>query len=461
MAYRGLAVMTAVTAMLLGMLSSGTIAAQGAAHDTSGGSGVKTIDNPDGGRIYLGALAGQATLQQAMGRTLHRVSIIYGDRPQLGRLVKDSTGQILAGFFTVTAKKQDGNPMTGLALVYAPPSGSAKGAVLIDKTDRFSKTVNSMFATLKKTLGKAPATAPTAQSSGASGSTAKTAASHNAPPIKSAPAQPLQRAIFPDGTGVIGLPPGWQMLKANMGDVTAQGPHGEHLRFGWTIPVIDPTNPQGRSLMGNTRGPAPRNFVAIPLGTEPVTAFKEAFSQLARKAGHQPPDIDITTINELPLQGGKSYLFYGYMNFHDDKGEQLLVGQMINTIELKMGTWQMTLFVLYGPTQAMGEEANTIGKIFPSWSRDNKRVSDMANADIQATIAQTVANGHMVDQYNDNSDRSTAGMSYLLRNQTVLKDTETGGHARTSDELAGALMDANPNRFEEVPESEYIKGLDY
>jgi hypothetical protein len=45
--------------------------------------------------------------------------------------------------------------------------------------------------------------------------------------------------------------------------------------------------------------------------------------------------------------------------------------------------------------------------------------------------------------------------------QTVIRDTETRGHARTSDQLADMLVDANPNRFEVVPTSQYIKGIDY
>ena len=149
------------------------------------------------------------------------------------------------------------------------------------------------------------------------------------------------------------------------------------------------------------------------------------------------------------------------MDFHDDKGKQYLVSQMINTMPMQMGTWQMTLFMIYGPEQAMGEEGGTIAAIFPSWSRDNKRVNAIANADMQRTIAQTVRTGHMVDQYIDNSNRSTAGMSDMLREQTVVVDTQTGEHARTSDDLAGALIDANPNRFQAVPQSGYIKGIDY
>ena len=268
-------------------------------------------------------------------------------------------------------------------------SGDAKGATLIDNADRFPSTVNSMFARLKQELGKTAASSPAAHPGGG----ASTVSAKAATPVKSAPAQPLQRVLFPDGTGVIGLPAGWQMQKASMGDVTAAGTHGEELRFGWTIPVIDPTNPQSRGLMPNPRAPAPRNFVAIPFGTDPATAFKEAFTQLARKAGHQPPDIDISKVQDIPMQGGKNYFFFGEMDFHDSKGKQYLVGQMINTMPLQMGTWQMTLFVLYGPDQVMGEEANTIAAIFPSWSRDNKRVNSMAQTEGQNSIARRFAPG--------------------------------------------------------------------
>ncbi len=220
----------AATALLLGMIWSGTIAAQTAAHDSSGASSVRTIDNPDGGRIYLGAMSEQLTPKDALGRTLHRVSLLYGDRPQLGRLVQNPSGEIWAGFFTVTAKKQDGKPMAGLALVYAPKSGNAKGAVLVDNADRFPQTVNSMFAKLKQELGKGPAASSASQTfsrrfgslhndgdSREVGDPAKTTTSAKATapakaaaPVKSGPAQPLQRVAFPDGTGVIGLPAGWQ-----------------------------------------------------------------------------------------------------------------------------------------------------------------------------------------------------------------------------------------------------------
>jgi hypothetical protein len=46
-------------------------------------------------------------------------------------------------------------------------------------------------------------------------------------------------------------------------------------------------------------------------------------------------------------------------------------------------------------------------------------------------------------------------MSNMLRDQTVAVDTETGGHATTSNVLADALIDSNANRYQPVSPSEY------
>jgi len=61
------------------------------------------------------------------------------------------------------------------------------------------------------------------------------------------------------------------------------------------------------------------------------------------------------------------------------------------------------------------EERATIAAIYASYSRDSKRVSDMANIQIQQGIEQTNQFVGTVGRYMDNSDRMTAGMSDLLR----------------------------------------------
>lgn len=400
-------------------------------------AGVKTIANPDGGTIYLGALAGQPTPEEAMGKLMQRVTALCGDRPQLGKLAKNTSGEILAGFFSVAGKNQGGKALEGLAIVYAPKSGTAGGAVLLDTNERFPSTVNSMFGRLKQELGastNAAAGGGAAPAAGGAGSVA--------------PAEPLQPTMFPDGTGVIRLPANWQVQQAHMGDVGASGPHGERLRFGWTVPV-----------MSNNRGGG--NFVSIPWGTDPASAFKAVMTQMSQKGRKPAPEIEVAKVQELPIQGGKNEMLYGDIDMRDGQGKQYLVVQMISAPPQVMGAWQITLFVMYGPQQVMAEEAGTIAAIYPNYSRNSRQVAAIANAQIQEGIAQTNQFVSTVGRYIDSSDRLTAGMSNMLRDQAVIVDSRTGAHATTSDDLAGALINANPGRFQSVSPSGYIPGIDY
>ena len=117
--------------------------------------------------------------------------------------------------------------------------------------------------------------------------------------------------------------------------------------------------------------------------------------------------------------------------------------------------------MMYGPEQVMGQEASTIAEIFPNYSRNTQMVNAIVNQQIQQSIAVTNQALNTVAQYNDSANRMTAGMSNMLRDQTVVVDTQTGGHATTSDGLAGALINANPSRFQSVSPSGYIPGIDY
>jgi hypothetical protein len=108
------------------------------------------------------------------------------------------------------------------------------------------------------------------------------------------------------------------MQKRSEGRCDCCGTHGEKLRFGWTIAEIDPTNPQSRALVGNSRGAAPPNFVAISRSADPATAFKAAFAQLAQKARKQPPVIKSA---RHTFAGGANEFMFGDIDFTDGEGK--------------------------------------------------------------------------------------------------------------------------------------------
>lgn len=435
------------------LLTLGCVAQARAADSSTVLTGVKIVDNPTGGRIYFGQMTGQPTPAEAMGRVLQRVTALCGDRPQLGKLVRNTAGDVLAAFFSVNGANLDGKPLEGLAIVYAPKTGSAGGAVLLDDATRFPTTVNPMFTKLKEELGASPSSGTSANPSASSPKTAAAKpASSGSVAVKPGKAQPLQSYPFPDGTGTIRLPAGWQVGQAHMGDVTASGPHGETLRFGWAVPV-----------MGDSRSAALGNFVAIPYEIQPADAFKAIMAQIFQKARKPPPTIDISKVRELPSPGVSNNFLYGDIDVHDGKGQQFLVVEMISgpPMQQMMGARDFKFFMVLGPQQVMAEEAATIAAIYSGYGQNTQQLNRVANTEIQQGIAQTNQFTHTVSQYMDSSDRATAGMSNVLREQTVIVDTRTGAHATTSDGLAGAFISANPNRFQAVSPSEYTSGIDY
>ena len=161
------------------------------------------------------------------------------------------------------------------------------------------------------------------------------------------------------------------------------------------------------------------------------------------------------------MQGGKNYFLYGDVDQRDGQGAQSMLVQVIMSQPMQMGTWQMTVFRVQAPHKIFQEERATIAQLFPSYSANSQVIEEQMQRQIQADRALNERLQGMVADAVDQSDRSTAGMSNLLRNQTVLRDTGTGSHGTTSDSVADLLKRTFPGEFEDVPLSQYVKGIDY
>ncbi len=223
--------------------------------------------------------------------------------------------------------------MAGLALVAVSATGPGAGAVLSDTAEHLRTSLKPMLAKLQSVAasksGSAGAQTAIANASGdaappAASSTAKPgtapAANSAAPataaataPLKpSAPAQKLTQTTFPDNSGSVGLPAGWKITAAREGDVSADGPNGEKMRFGMAQSAIDYSNPQSRVLGRGPGGTAPGNFVAIPFGTPGDEAFKQVITQLSQKQHIPVPTLNYAIDTTLPSQGGsKNYFLQG------------------------------------------------------------------------------------------------------------------------------------------------------
>ncbi len=280
------------------------------------------------------------------------------------------------------------------------------------------------------------------------------------PALAATPAQKLTPYVFPDGSGSMGLPQGWTVISAQLGDVLAQGPNGEKLRFGLVVPVVDPTSPQAGVLMAG--GGAPGNFIAVPYSADAATLFTQGSEQIAQKLGLPAPTITIQSTRNLPTNfGGKNVAVYGLVDAHDGRGAQAMVTQMIVTPPQALGAYQVTVFEITAPPQVMANDTATITEIYKNYNRNTQFVMAAVNAQIEQSEMREQQILDSARQQSDQSERSTAGFTNILLDQTVVRNTQTGEHFTVSNHRADWLTRHNPYLFEEVPESDYIKGIDY
>jgi len=282
----------------------------------------------------------------------------------------------------------------------------------------------------------------------------------NPTPTAARPAQKLTPYIFPDGSGSMGLPQGWTVVQAQLGDVIARGPDGEKLRFGLVIPAIDPTSPQAGVLM--VGGVAPANFIAVPYGADAATLFTQGSEQIAQKLRLPTPTITIQSTRNLPVKfGGKNFAVYGLVDAHDGRGAQAMLTQMIVTPLQALGAYQVTVFEITAPPQVMANDTATITAIYTNYNRNTQFVMAAVNDQTEQSEMHEQQFLDAARQQSDQSEKSTAAFSNYLLDQTVIRNTQTGDHFTVSNQRADWLTRHNPNLFEEVPESDYIKGTDY
>lgn len=425
------------------------------------GDGIKTVDVPGAGHIMYGPLAGQLTPQSAIGRVLQVVSQHCGERPEITKILKADSGNILAAFFNVSAKNQDGRKLSGLVIASAPKSSPASAVLLYDDASRFPTSFDTLFKRLQQELAASPsALGPPASSSFSAASSGSSSGSPSSLPAAAAPAAALQPFQFPDGTGVIGLPAGWNVSSARKADILAKGPSGEVLRFGLFVSIVDPRDARSSTLGPIRNGTGPGDFLAIPFNADAVAAFKSASAQLAMKAHRQPATLNIAKVQQVPTSGGgRIFLYSGEVDSHDGQGAVYFVSRVIMSAQMSLGSWAMTIYQVNIPKQLYAQEANTIAHIFQSYNVNEGAMLGIIHSEIVET--QRITNDFIAwsDKLAENSDRSTAGFSDFLREKTVIKSNETGNHYRTTDGTAQWLIDSG--HFEAVPVSQYIKGIDF
>jgi hypothetical protein len=450
---------------------------------------VSVIDNPGGGTIATAQMPAQHTVQGAMGRVLQYVRYRFGARPQVTRVLRGADGNTLAVIFTVKATQQGNQEMAGLALVAVSPSAPGKGAVLSDQADRFRTTVKPMLDRLFQRSGGAgnAGAASTAVAAPSGIGTDPVTAPTPAPPAGShaagaahtsgsgSKAATLHQTPFPDNSGVLGLPEGWKITGAHAGEVTAVGPDRASLHYDWQFSAIDLRTPAGRRTLASMGGKLGGSY-DIPYGTDAATTFKSALTQFFQRQPQPGPSIEVTsTTQQAQVQGATIYGIVANFGPTASAGAARAWAQLTIEPSNAYGTYLIFLNLIVFPEQVMDRGEATATAMFHSYvvnnsvalsqlSSDHKQGQQAVDAQLAVNRRQQQGSDRQFANYQrqqDIQDRQFQSFDNDLLDRTVVRDSDLNEHGTVSNDLADALVQANPDRFQEVPASQYVKGIDY
>ncbi len=428
---------------------------------------LKTIDNPGGGQIIYGPLDDQSSMQNAMITMLRNIHGHFGNRPEIGRFFQTRGNDSLATFFTVTAKNQGGKHIAGLVIVAMPNGSKPAAAVLYDDADRFGKTMNPMMKKLNEVWHVEAAKGAQPSSGGA--------------PARSAPVQELHETRFPDNSGTIGLPTGWQIVSARGGAVITSGPNGEFVAVGLIHTMFDPSTQQGQSMIryetSQGRRPLPSQFSVYPYGRDLVEAFVAYQKQAAERSNLPVPTLTVTSRTKTPPNQftADGTTIIGELDMHDGKGpltSLILIGAMNR---VGPAQWGMTVTRVSAPKKMAAEEWSTLLAIANSVKQNGAviqaetnvvigqihQVGEAARKQAEAQHAANDAHNASVEARWDSQARMSKSFQDYTLDQSVIVDTHTGEHATAWNQTADLLVKADPNRFQYVAKQDFIKGVDY
>jgi len=432
-------------------------------------SALTTLQNPGGGHIVYGPVAGAANDAAAIGFVLHSIHVQCQDRPRIGKVFSVHGSDSHAVFFSVTKRTQGNVAAAGLVIASRQPSGREEAALVTDDASRFGSTVNPMLRTLFRVWHPA---------GGGAVSTSRRAGSAAAPGAPS-----LHRVTAGDDSASVGLPEGWTMDPASKyGTIIANGPHGERALLGSALLAMDSDNPRVQRTEAFAQG-AGRNTVYArtmyyPYGTEPASAFVAVIQRLRQNSGLPPAKIEITDATALDVAPPEHCASIGGTIDPGD-GERSLRAIYCSGGESPMGQYMNVVDFVTIPQRYATRESALPAAILAGFSVNQNVVSAQASriaapeiARINAIgrrAAQQAAAAHAaedaqaasVQRHWDAEDRNGTAFTNYLLDQTVVEDTQNNAHGTVWNSEADALVRSDPKRYQYVDTPNFWKGIDY
>ena len=365
-----------------------------------------------------------------MRATLAEFAGYFDGSPQPVQAFGDKRGRELQVLF---AARQGGVLLQGLAVVTLAGDETVT-AVAVDQAARLGQTLPGMLRALGPLVPAAPA----------------------------APAQmpPMQRTPFPDGSGSMALPPGWQITNSIKGMVEASGPDESMAMFGIHGPVYTPEGAAQVQQSFQSVGMNPTlDLLVIPY-TDPASAFRTYWNTMpahvARTLSLQVPSQQVTRIVEqkaTPWPSGQAaYLDVEWLRGGAPYRSLFLFGMQ----PTYGGTWTFYISGVSTPAARFARDLPALMQMWQSYQvaasvhreRIDKAMSDMR--EVGRIIDQTYAGRQA------SLDAIHADWTEYIRDTTAVADTRTGelhdAPLYDIDRLVEGLNDASGyERYRHVP----------
>ena len=449
-------------AAMLGLSAS----AQNAAQAPNDG-GLKFINIPNGGHVVYGPMTNVTTLPAAMASVLKVVHGHFGDKPQIGRFFQSNSGDSVATFFTLTAKNQDGKPVSGLVIVAMPAGLQPAAAVLFDDSNRFAKTEGVLMAKLNEAWKK-EGPAPAREDSRYRGPGPVGHEGERPAPI---PAH-MQTAALADNSATVSLPAGWRITGGGSGGMHVAGPNGEQIHMAVMVQgIYDPQNPRSQQMVRYLQM-SHKPVIMCPRSVDLVAAYMCVSKQ--NRAMQNLPPMSFNVAQRTPMQGG-GVVATGEMDLHDGKGPYSAKVQLDAMPEGPQGGWALTIFAELIPQQLASAEWPTINAIAGTYRQNGQVIYGQArdvineihrNSDANTMLAKArsdandVRNQGVEKYWDDNAKYNKSFENYTL-DRTVVGTVDNEAHGTFTNPTADWLVQSHPDQFKYVQTRDLLKGLDY
>ena len=189
-------------------------------------------------------------------------------------------------------------------------------------------------------------------------------------------AQALRQANFPDGTGSVGLPAGWQLTSAYRGSVSVSGPGGAAVILGVPWVVLRPES-------NLTQLPAAQT---TPIATPQNLAL--ALSEvLAKRGSARLTGLRGQSLNGQALGGSAALLMYDFVQ----NGTAMTdLGYFAPLEYAGSDTWQLYSSAIVAPRAQFAQLAPTLMNVWKSWKPNGQApLEGSASARLDGALCQS------------------------------------------------------------------------